>query len=175
MSILGTEVEEGLLRQQTVYYAVESAAFGQRGLERRTFEEFEALHAAIQAKLSFPLPELPPTFWYGNSAPDVVGDRRRRLEELLRRLVKLPEVLADGEESLLRFLGLPRVALRTAWGSALLGAPRRAARERREVQGEAEGRPAEGRPASPQDRTGHLQTRARLIFRVSSTRRGPGA
>lgn len=110
VQIPSTEAERGLLRQNSTFYVVEATAFGLPSRARRSFEDFETLHAGISRKIALLLPPLPPTYWYGNDDPETVEDRRQRLESLLQRLLLLPEALADPEEQLLRFLELHQAA-----------------------------------------------------------------
>eukprot|EP00439_Symbiodinium_sp_Y106_P039686 s1035_g4.t2 len=62
----------------------------------------------ISFKVPFQLPKLPRTYYWGNEEPNT--ERRRQLQEFLRQLFYQPEILSDAEESLLRFLCMPKAA-----------------------------------------------------------------
>eukprot|EP00927_Polykrikos_kofoidii_P077323 TRINITY_DN74275_c0_g1_i1.p1 TRINITY_DN74275_c0_g1~~TRINITY_DN74275_c0_g1_i1.p1 ORF type:complete len:884 (-),score=182.96 TRINITY_DN74275_c0_g1_i1:7-2658(-) len=104
------DVERNILRQAHAVYVVQVLAFGMASEVRRTFEEFEALHARVARNAGESLPSLPPACWYWHERPEVVEERRASLESLLRDMLRQPGVVNDDEEHLLRFLDLPKAA-----------------------------------------------------------------
>lgn len=50
---------------------------------RKPYDDYVALRKALETGLSVRLPPLPPTFWYGNTDPNVVEERRQSLEKFV--------------------------------------------------------------------------------------------
>jgi len=108
VSIPRTEVTGGVLGTQTIHYVIDVVGFGVRNQVWKTYEDFDQLHSQISAKTCFALPELPPTYWFGNQSAETKEFRRAKLERLLHKMLLIDEVVEDEGQLIWRFLQLPK-------------------------------------------------------------------